>query len=458
MTLPTLATYTQDLDLQEAYLWKELLSDPVSLQKGLRVHPLLLIPQGIACGGVARVFSPSYHYLLDTFQDKNLRESLDPRRVPEMAAAIITKTEADPTWIDKYLAEFRQLSLQLKERTDDTYWNFRSTDFKELAERFEQLVDAGIAPQCYGYMTEVFSDQSWVHEYLRALNPQLSQEELVHVLEPTHPSFLQQCAQLAATASFDEVKKEYYWVRGSYYALPDLTSETLPHSEEKTVVPKQFTSEKQKALVHVMEQAITLQDERKVNVLRLNYAIQKILQLMREVRPEWSLDTLFALSPHELLQLLSGDASVLEYVGERNFQSVWVFGPESYCLTSKPEVVTPIFKLFELSTSRELTGHVAFRGKVTGRVKIVLSEDDFNKVEEGDVLVAWMTRPEYVPVLKKVAAIITNEGGITCHAAIVARELKKPCIVDTKHATSVLKDGDMVEVDAETGKIKILGN
>jgi len=86
----------------------------------------------------------------------------------------------------------------------------------------------------------------------------------------------------------------------------------------------------------------------------------------------------------------------------------------------------------------------------------VLSEDHSDKVEEGDILVTSMTRPEFLPIMKKAAAFVTNEGGITSHAAIVSRELKKPCIIGTKFATQVLKDGDMVEVDATNGVIKKL--
>jgi phosphoenolpyruvate synthase/pyruvate phosphate dikinase len=67
---------------------------------------------------------------------------------------------------------------------------------------------------------------------------------------------------------------------------------------------------------------------------------------------------------------------------------------------------------------------------------------------QGNILVCPMTLPDYVPAMKKARAIITNEGGITCHAAIISRELKIPCIVGTKIATQVLKDGDRVEVDA----------
>jgi pyruvate,water dikinase len=65
-----------------------------------------------------------------------------------------------------------------------------------------------------------------------------------------------------------------------------------------------------------------------------------------------------------------------------------------------------------------------------------------------------MTRPDYVPAMKKAAAIVTNEGGITCHAAIVSRELGIPCIIGTKIATEVFKDGDVVEVNANHGWVR----
>ena len=78
------------------------------------------------------------------------------------------------------------------------------------------------------------------------------------------------------------------------------------------------------------------------------------------------------------------------------------------------------------------------------------------KLEIGDILVSPMTRPELMPAVKRAAAIVTDEGGITCHAAIVSRELGIPCIIGTKNATRILKDGDKVEVDANHGVVKIL--
>jgi len=101
-------------------------------------------------------------------------------------------------------------------------------------------------------------------------------------------------------------------------------------------------------------------------------------------------------------------------------------------------------------------GTVANTGTAIGPVAICRDLASIDKVKQGDILVASMTRPEYMAAIKKAAAIVTDEGGITCHAAIVARELGIPCIIGTKVATQVFKDGDMVEVRANHGMIRLI--
>ena len=105
---------------------------------------------------------------------------------------------------------------------------------------------------------------------------------------------------------------------------------------------------------------------------------------------------------------------------------------------------------------KEFKGWSAFKGIVKGIVKIVYGARQMDKVKEGDIIVAPMTLPDILPAMKKAIAFITDEGGIVCHAAIISREMKKPCIVGTKIATKVLKDGDLVEVDADKGLVKIM--
>ncbi len=101
-------------------------------------------------------------------------------------------------------------------------------------------------------------------------------------------------------------------------------------------------------------------------------------------------------------------------------------------------------------------GVSAVAGNVRGLVRVVLDARDLDTFSEGEILVTNMTSPDYVLGMRLAAAIVTNEGGITCHAAIVARELKKPCVIGTKVATRVLKDGDLVEVDADRGVVRLL--
>jgi phosphohistidine swiveling domain-containing protein len=107
-----------------------------------------------------------------------------------------------------------------------------------------------------------------------------------------------------------------------------------------------------------------------------------------------------------------------------------------------------------LDTSIFAKGIVAQPGVVRGLVRVVKNHHDVKQVESGEILVSNTTHPDYLQAMKKAAAFVTDEGGIVSHAAIVAREFKKPCIVGTKIATQIFKDGDMVEVDANKGIVR----
>ena len=85
-----------------------------------------------------------------------------------------------------------------------------------------------------------------------------------------------------------------------------------------------------------------------------------------------------------------------------------------------------------------LTGTPASLGEATGTPKIIVNDEDIHDIVDGDVLVAEMTKPEYVPAMKRAVAIVTERGGRTCHAAIVSRELGIPCIVGAVNAISIL--------------------
>lgn len=101
-------------------------------------------------------------------------------------------------------------------------------------------------------------------------------------------------------------------------------------------------------------------------------------------------------------------------------------------------------------------GTTVSTGKVKGSVRVIFSPRNVSGMKKGEILVAPMTSPDYIVAMRMASAIVTDIGGLMSHAAIISRELKVPCIVGTKIATKVLKDGDLVEVDADSGIVKII--
>ncbi len=114
------------------------------------------------------------------------------------------------------------------------------------------------------------------------------------------------------------------------------------------------------------------------------------------------------------------------------------------------EIEDEIAKSSGLVTGK-VTGKSAFPGLARGICRIIKSPFDYEVFDEGDILVTCMTRPDFIPLMEKAAAFVTDAGGVLSHAAIVSREMKKPCVVGTETATKAFKDGDLIEVDGEKG-------
>jgi phosphoenolpyruvate synthase/pyruvate phosphate dikinase len=127
-------------------------------------------------------------------------------------------------------------------------------------------------------------------------------------------------------------------------------------------------------------------------------------------------------------------------------------------------IITDFLSQNSTSTPKVLRGIVANRGKIKGRVTVIKYGDNaFSRLPaivaampQGNILVAETTAPELLMACKKASGILTNQGGMMSHAAIVSRELNIPCIVGLRNITELVKDGDLVEVDAERGVVTIL--
>lgn len=171
------------------------------------------------------------------------------------------------------------------------------------------------------------------------------------------------------------------------------------------------------------------------------------------------------LTSKEITTLYQGKLSLSEakeIIRQRKFCVFGVIKGKKIFLTAGKakkiaKYIAPLIK-----QAKTISGKVAYPGIVTGKVRVIPQTNYqemvaiARKLKKGEVMVTGMTQPDVMMAIKKSKAIITDEGGITSHAAIVSRELNKPCIIGTKIATKVLKDGDLVEVDANRGIVKIL--
>ena len=150
---------------------------------------------------------------------------------------------------------------------------------------------------------------------------------------------------------------------------------------------------------------------------------------------------------NEKVKMLSG-ISLLFFGGRR-----FILSPSE---TEKLEKIIEDKQKRADNLIKEFKGLSATKGVYKGKVRLVTDLNNLKDVKVGDVLVTHMTRPQFNLQIKNSGAIITNEGGILCHAALLAREFNIPCVVGTKIATKVLKDGDLVEVDADNGVVRVL--
>ena len=124
----------------------------------------------------------------------------------------------------------------------------------------------------------------------------------------------------------------------------------------------------------------------------------------------------------------------------------------TYLVQSRP-ITTTINQAEPSLNVPILTGLSAARGRATGAVRVLHSPDQGHLLQNGEVLVAPTTNPDWVPVIRRAAAVVTDSGGATCHAAIVSRELAVPCIVGARTATTLLQTGQIVTVDGSTGEV-----
>lgn len=202
-------------------------------------------------------------------------------------------------------------------------------------------------------------------------------------------------------------------------------------------------------------------DELKKSMARVRLFYMELAKdLAKKSDLPWKyLNVVYLLNEEILLYLKNGKMPDYNESVKRIKNSYIFYFDGTARLISDKKVIKKILDIIKKSgRDDKIQGTVAYQGKVRGKVRVILEKKDLSNFKKGEIIVARSTMPDYTPFMKLAKAIITDEGGITCHAAIVSREMKIPCIVGAKIATQILKNGDLVEVDAERGIVKILKN
>ncbi|MEK6958952.1 MAG: PEP-utilizing enzyme [archaeon] len=265
----------------------------------------------------------------------------------------------------------------------------------------------------------------------------------------------------------------YFWINSSYVQNNPITeikvarmSEEMASFNKPTFVElkkkkmslykKYNLSKQQIELIELAEFLTDWQDDRKSRIYRGIYSISLICkEASKRFNIEEKLIHYILLNEYSESDFVSGKTKQLaqdRYNGVIIVREIGKF--ETFTGSDFIEFENLFHKKSE--EIEGIHGVAANLGTATGPVRVCKTLESVEKVQKGDVLVASMTRPEYISAMKKAVAIVTDEGGITCHAAIVSRELKIPCIVGTKIATKVLKDGWIVEVKANHGQVVVL--
>jgi phosphohistidine swiveling domain-containing protein len=421
-------------------------------------------------------------------------------------ALLRSSTEVFPQWIlnsdqqailwndwQQALAELTSFQEQLEH--DQIFNGDRETIGREFGEwwnRWKNFWMVGLVPELASWGGEQRLKNALTRH-------QLSPEQSLHALEilsrPTELSFFReadrQLLKLANEKNFDQelrrFTEQHHWLHNSYGQIQRLTVEDfrLQFEQLRKQAPEdpirdidegieratrerealfrqlQF-SETERAVARGVDRCITWQDQRKKYVWMGLSILDQFLQGLARTTG-FNIEDLNWCAEEELDQLFRGASLDPSSFSTERSTSVLHYVPidsSSYHLSWRTQDaardVIAAFWQPKIAGSNTVAGMVVSRGQgsVEGVVRIIRSPNEQENFQDGDILVAPMTSPDFVTVMRRAAAIVTDEGGLTSHAAIVSRELQIPCIVGTRSATTVFQNGDRVRVDVDRGRVE----
>ena len=350
----------------------------------------------------------------------------------------------------------------------------------ELGEVWNALIEYYIAFWTSGSVPELanYGSTTYLQNKLRVLVPQETDVALIMEIltAPTRMSFYQEEeVSLAKANDLPKHHQQFFWLKNSYAGtqiLPmeffaerkkDLKSEIEIEIKKKLAetiarklaVQKQFNVPSDiMEISEAISDGVGWQDERKKYIFMiLHYIDVLVAEIAR--RFEYDFNELHNLWHYQIAEIIEGKNLHPELAKRAKGFGVQFFHDCRELSAEETEFFWNVYSTEKVvAGTNEVKGIVASKGNggvVRGKIHILLDPMKAELFQDGEILVAPMTSPEYIFAMKKACAVLTDTGGLTSHAAIVSRELGIPCLVGTKVATTVFQDGDVVEVNSGEG-------
>ncbi len=311
--------------------------------------------------------------------------------------------------------------------------------WSQTVERFVLIKEANTNKLHFWYNPQELEPlYEWVQNQLRT-NPayfELVKKRFYEYLNPLLPYVSNQ----KKIQTVKEFKIFYrHWLRwwspmDSIFFIPDFEN-----------VPLQFKHE----ALQIREQTQHVTDE-----------VDRVFKtFLNEKYPHYS-DLADLMLPDEVFILEKRNLTPIERLEiEKRKQGCAIFRGKVLLLSQLDQALAKHSLFLEVTNPKKtnaLWGVSAYPGVAKGPARLVLYKSDLASVKAGEIIVTEMTSPEFVSAIQQAAAIVTDEGGITSHAAIICRELQKPCVMGTRIATQLIRTGDWIEVNAKHGTVRIL--
>ncbi len=271
--------------------------------------------------------------------------------------------------------------------------------------------------------------------------------------------------------SFLKSKGMFFDFHSKEYFLHELRSVFTPAKEYKKLLSSYLKSKKdfdklleklspdERVEVRTLNEAIYFRSWRSEAMDQSSYYVQNLFAAVARVLKLNKAQDVLYLYPEEVKNGLKGlikDVSLRRLILERRRGFAFFrIGSRGYQIEGQAvNKLLSKLKFSEVDDNIALQGRPAFRGLVRGRAVLVLSKSDYKKIEGTDILVTDSTLPDMVPYMRKIKAIVAEEGSVLSHASVISRELKIPAVIGVVGVTKKIKDGDLIEVDAINGVVK----